>query len=155
MCVGIEVVGVAASSRRPCCLAVVRFKVDVATRSSVQVPAITTWAPLGVVFAISAIKEGVDDLRRRKHDRAANERPYTVVTGGTRKTVQSQQIRVGDVVLVHKDSEVPCDLFLLNAWDMHGVSTAVCTLETANLDGETNWKHRRVCSVATALHCCS
>ena len=113
-----------------------------------QVPASTTWVPLGVVFAISAIKEAVDDLRRYRQDRVANERTFTIVTGGTRRSVQSQTIRVGDVVLVQKDHEVPCDLFLLNAWDGNGTSVAVCTLETANLDGETNWKHRRVCTLA-------
>jgi hypothetical protein len=52
------------------------------------------------VFAITALKEGLDDLRRRRHDRAANERLYTVTTGGVPRQLQSQRIRVGDVVVV-------------------------------------------------------
>lgn len=115
------------------------------------VPAVTTWAPLAVVFAITALKEGADDLRRRRHDRAANERLYTVVTGGIQRELQSQRIRVGDVVMVQKDCEIPCDLLLLRAADSAGLGSAVCTLETANLDGETNWKARRALPETAAL----
>lgn len=65
------------------------------------VPPMTTWLPLGVVFAITAVKEGIDDLRRQKHDQVANQRLYKVVTsGGRERELQSQHIRVGDVVYV-------------------------------------------------------
>lgn len=43
---------------------------------------LTTWAPLVVIFGITAAKELVDDLGRAKEDREANSRQYNVVRGG-------------------------------------------------------------------------
>jgi phospholipid-translocating ATPase len=50
---------------------------------------LTTWAPLVIIFGITAVKELVDDLGRRRGDNAANTRLYTVVRAG-----QRQQVRV-------------------------------------------------------------
>jgi phospholipid-translocating ATPase len=50
---------------------------------------LSTWGPLMVIFAISAIKEGVDDYNRYLSDKKANERLYTVLRSGKREKVDS------------------------------------------------------------------
>lgn len=53
-----------------------------------------------------------------------------------------KDVRVGDFVKVFCNEIVCADLLLLHTSDLNGV----CHLETANLDGETNLKQRRVVS---------
>jgi len=43
---------------------------------------------------------------------------------------------VGDIVRVKGGEDVPADLFLLSTSN----STGICSIETSNLDGETNLK---------------
>lgn len=51
-----------------------------------------------------------------------------------------QDVRVGDFVQMRCNEIIPADILLLFSSDPSGV----CHLETANLDGETNLKQRRV-----------
>lgn len=44
---------------------------------------LTTWAPLVVIFGITAVKELLDDLGRAREDRDANSRQYDVVRNGS------------------------------------------------------------------------
>ena len=53
-----------------------------------------------------------------------------------------KDVRVGDFVKVFCNEIVSVDLLLLHTSDPNGV----CHIETANLDGETNLKQRRVVS---------
>jgi phospholipid-translocating ATPase len=99
---------------------------------------LTTWGPLLVIFTISAVKEAVDDIGRAREDRIANERPYEVFRDSLRVRVPAQEIRVGDIVLLPENSEVPCDLLLLSS----STKTGTVYLQTANLDGESDLKPR-------------
>jgi len=45
---------------------------------------------------------------------------------------------VGDIIKVEKDEYFPADLVLLNSSAPKGI----CYIETKNLDGETNMKHK-------------
>jgi P-type E1-E2 ATPase len=49
-----------------------------------------------------------------------------------------QEIKVGDIVQTHCDQYFPADLVLVQSSDSKGV----CYIETKNLDGETNLKHK-------------
>lgn len=98
----------------------------------------TTWGPMVVIFAISAIKELVDDCGRRRQDQEFNEAMYDVVSSSSGYQLQrmrSEEIEVGDIVCIRDGETIPCDLCLLK-------SSGDCWVQTANLDGETNLKPR-------------
>ncbi|ODV72376.1 phospholipid-transporting P-type ATPase [Cyberlindnera jadinii NRRL Y-1542] len=50
-----------------------------------------------------------------------------------------KNVRVGDIVRVHNNDEIPADIILLSTSDADGA----CYVETKNLDGETNLKVRQ------------
>lgn len=107
----------------------------------------TTWVPLTVIFAVSAIKEAVDDWRRHRADAVANARPVTVLRNGTEQRVPCEQLCVGELVRVTGDDEIPCDMVLLKTSDEHGV----CYVQTANIDGETDFKTRTAVAVTQRM----
>jgi P-type E1-E2 ATPase len=57
---------------------------------------------------------------------------------GQAKEVPWSNVRVGDVVRVHKDTEFPADLLLLHA----SGGKDIVYVDTMNLDGETNLKDK-------------
>ena len=60
------------------------------------------------------------------------------MTYGTFKDVQSQNIKVGDIVKVCHSQRVPADMILLKSTD----KTGGVFIKTDQLDGETDWKFR-------------
>lgn len=48
------------------------------------------------------------------------------------------KLKMGDVVMVHKDKEFPADILLLYA------TKEIIYVDTMNLDGETNLKEKNV-----------
>ncbi|KAF4005841.1 phospholipid-translocating P-type ATPase, flippase family protein [Saccharomyces cerevisiae] len=50
-----------------------------------------------------------------------------------------KNVKVGDIVRVHNNDEIPADMILLSTSDVDGA----CYVETKNLDGETNLKVRQ------------
>ena len=61
---------------------------------------------LAVIFGVTAVKEGLDDLGRWRADKAANSRVYTVVRDGKEVDVPSKDIHVGDLLKLTADDEV-------------------------------------------------
>uniref|UniRef100_A0A1A9WFD3 Phospholipid-transporting ATPase n=1 Tax=Glossina brevipalpis TaxID=37001 RepID=A0A1A9WFD3_9MUSC len=96
----------------------------------------TSLLPLVFVVAVTAAKQGYEDFLRYKTDNIINRSPVTVILEGFEKTIQSQYVQPGDLVVVERDCDVPCDLVLMRSSDPHGK----CFITTANLDGETNLK---------------
>lgn len=120
----------------------------------------TTIVPLVFFVVISMAKEGYDDLRRYKLDRAEN-RKTGLILGGRKSSARStddvnsdiatsderenweetkwEDIGVGDVVKLARDEAAPADLAVLHTNGAEGIAY----VETMALDGETNLKSKQ------------
>ena len=120
----------------------------------------TTIVPLAFFVVISMAKEGYDDLRRYKLDKAENRKTALVLseqraivtsiedvnsntmTPGERMNwviTKWEDIEVGDIVKLVRDEAAPADLAVLHTSGADGVAY----VETMALDGETNLKSRQ------------
>ena len=121
----------------------------------------TTIVPLLFFVCISIAKEGYDDLRRYRLDKAENRRmasvlqaynPVEVVTGESNSPssmttnalvcwvdTKWEDINVGDVIKLERNEAVPADIVLLQAKGTEGAAY----IETMALDGETNLKTKQ------------
>lgn len=79
-------------------------------------------APLVFVLSVTMIKEFMDDNARRIKDREINQDLFLSldVQGGKFNNVQSQKLRVGDLVVLNPDERAPADLILLWTSDEQG-----------------------------------
>ncbi|KAL9002033.1 MAG: hypothetical protein Q9188_005018 [Gyalolechia gomerana] len=139
----------------------------------------TTIIPLAFFVALSMAKEGYDDIRRFKLDRAENNKETLVLrsqdppgetpgwsTGslpGTSsskqwKTIKWKDLRVGDVVKLVRNEAAPADLMVLHAKGLNDVAY----IETMALDGETNLKSKqaspsvaKTCSTVDGISKCN
>ncbi|XP_046395315.1 probable phospholipid-transporting ATPase IA isoform X5 [Ischnura elegans] len=107
----------------------------------------TTLVPLIFILSVSAIKEIVEDVKRHRADGEINHRELEVLRDGHWQWVQWLDVVVGDVVKVHNDNFFPADLIILSSSEPQ----ALCYIETANLDGETNLKIRQGVSETALL----
>ncbi|OJJ01405.1 hypothetical protein ASPVEDRAFT_40983 [Aspergillus versicolor CBS 583.65] len=96
----------------------------------------TTIGPLVIVLLVSAIKELVEDYKRRTSDKSLNYSKTQVLKGSAFHETKWVDVSVGDIVRVESEQPFPADLVLLASSEPEGL----CYIETANLDGETNLK---------------
>ncbi|XP_064528363.1 phospholipid-transporting ATPase VB isoform X1 [Pseudopipra pipra] len=98
--------------------------------------------PICVIMTITAIKDAWEDFRRYKLDKEINHMGCYIYSREERAYVERcwKDVRVGDFVQLQCNETIPADILLLHSSDQSGI----CHLETANLDGETNLKQRRV-----------
>jgi phospholipid-transporting ATPase len=96
--------------------------------------------PLMFVCAVSAVKDLFEDIKRHRADDQENNRKTLVLNLKTGKfeSKQWKEIRVGDIVKCLNNEFFPADLVILNSSGRKGI----CYIETKNLDGETNLKHK-------------
>ena len=119
----------------------------------------TTIVPLLFFVTVSITKEGYDDLRRYRLDKAENRKTASVLHVYKSRVVDSdvvnettitqgsnvwgqvpwKDVRVGDVVRLNRDEACPADMVLLSAKGTEGTAY----VETMALDGETNLKSKR------------
>lgn len=92
------------------------------------------------VCAVSAIKDLFEDIKRHKADDQENNRKTLVLDTKTGQFESKpwKEIRVGNIVKCLNNEFFPADLVLLNSSGRKGI----CYIETKNLDGETNLKHK-------------
>eukprot|EP00930_Biecheleria_cincta_P071879 TRINITY_DN59330_c0_g1_i1.p1 TRINITY_DN59330_c0_g1~~TRINITY_DN59330_c0_g1_i1.p1 ORF type:complete len:1131 (+),score=190.54 TRINITY_DN59330_c0_g1_i1:98-3490(+) len=114
-----------------------------------QIPTIAL--PLVFIIMLNGLKDLVEDYRRHKSDREENERITLSVEGsgeGARLTnTRWQEVRVGRMIVVTQNEFIPADMVLLSSAHEEGH----CSIETANLDGETNLKTKNVPTAAFEL----
>ncbi|XP_077188175.1 phospholipid-transporting ATPase IK isoform X2 [Paroedura picta] len=95
--------------------------------------------PISILLGIRGIRDLIDDIARHRSDGEINSRPCEILTGERFCKKQWQDIQVGDVVCLRKDSFVPADLLLLSSSE----PSSLCYVETMDIDGETNLKYRQ------------
>lgn len=96
----------------------------------------TTIAPLCVVLLVSALKESVEDYKRRASDKSLNYSKTQVLKGSAFHETAWVDVSVGDIIRVESEQPFPADMVMLATSEPEGL----CYIETANLDGETNLK---------------
>lgn len=77
-----------------------------------------------------------------------NARAVLVVRDGAWVEVECQSIVPGDIVMVKKNDEFPCDMVLLFSSETIG---RCCLVQTSNIDGETDLKSKRACAITSQL----
>ncbi|PWO21460.1 FabG, Dehydrogenase [Pyrenophora tritici-repentis] len=119
----------------------------------------TTIVPLMFFVTLSIAKEGYDDLRRYRLDKAENNRETHVLRVSQSdvrhsadnasvpssssalqwETIKWQDINVGDIIRLDRNEAAPADLALLHTNGENNVAF----VETMALDGETNLKSKQ------------
>ena len=113
---------------------------------------ISTIVPLGLVLAVTAVKDLTDDIRRHRADDEVNNKNMCQVLkrevdpNNPNKTIRVswiqqawKTVRPGDIIKITGDSSVPADFVIISSANENGI----VYIETAELDGETNLKIRR------------
>lgn len=92
------------------------------------------------VVSVSMVKDIFEDRKRHIADDQENNRMVDFIPRGGNQFVpgKCKDIQVGCFVRVMEDQSFPCDLYFLNG----ALTKGVCFVETKNLDGETNLKHK-------------
>ncbi|XP_074217899.1 phospholipid-transporting ATPase FetA-like isoform X18 [Camelus bactrianus] len=107
----------------------------------------TTVIPLMVVLSITAVKDGVDDMKRHKNDNQVNNRSVLVLMNGRIVTDKWMNIQVGDIIKLENNQLVTADILLLSSSEPYSLTY----IETAELDGETNLKVKQAISVTSDM----
>lgn len=97
--------------------------------------------PLSFVVLVSMIKDIFEDMKRHQSDNLENNRKVLVGNPekGSFEETLWKHMHVGMIVKIRQDEFFPGDLVLLNSSAPKGI----CYIETKNLDGETNLKHKQ------------
>ena len=116
----------------------------------------STLLPLLFAFTLTAVKEGYDDLKRHRQDDEANNRMLSVLVDANGfcgwVLTRSADVKVGNVILLNADDEIPADCVVIAAAGAGGGEASVtsCYMRTDNMDGETDLKPRDVINFSSS-----
>ena len=89
-------------------------------------------APLIFVIGVSVLREGIEDIGRHKEDKKANSiQFYCVSEGGEIIKKKSQDIEVGEAIILYDNEMIPADIILAGTANPNGSAY----IQTASLDG--------------------
>ena len=93
-----------------------------------------------MVLIFTMLKEAYEDYQRYKSDTELNNRETQHLNSQSKSFEKCKwsDVKVGDIVKVEKDQEIPADLLLISA------PKDIVFVSTMNLDGETNLKDREL-----------
>ncbi|XP_039060422.1 phospholipid-transporting ATPase 1-like isoform X1 [Hibiscus syriacus] len=94
--------------------------------------------PLAIVLLVTAVKDAYEDYRRHRADKIENNRLASVLVNHEFQQKKWKDIQVGEIIKIHANETIPCDIVLLSTCD----PTGVAYVQTINLDGESNLKTR-------------
>ncbi|XP_021296402.1 LOW QUALITY PROTEIN: phospholipid-transporting ATPase 1 [Herrania umbratica] len=94
--------------------------------------------PLAFVLLVTAVKDAYEDYRRHRSDRIENNRLASVLVNYQFQQKKWKNIQVAEIIKLHANETIPCDMVLLSTSD----PTGVAYVQTINLDGESNLKTR-------------
>ena len=110
-------------------------------------------APLSIVVGFSMLKELYDDIKRRIQDKKTNSILITTLSlsNDNKKNLtlipkKAQDLNIGDIIELKKDSRVPADIIVLKTFNDSEDNQAF--IRTDQLDGETDWKLRKAPGVS-------
>ena len=97
--------------------------------------------PLTLVTSLDGAKDLYEDYKRKESDDKENNSICQIFNSEKNKFEDKKwyTIKIGDIVKVFKDQQIPADLLLLTTSDESGF----CYIETKNIDGETNLKNKQ------------
>lgn len=96
--------------------------------------------PLFFVIVVSMIKDVFEDMKRHTSDKRENLKEVQVWSQKEQRfeTKLWRELVVGSVIKIFSDDFLPSDVILVKSSEAKGI----CYIETKNLDGETNLKHK-------------
>jgi len=102
---------------------------------------VTSIMPLVLILSCTGMKDWVEDRKRHKQDHHHNSIPIDrVLKDGSIEVTRSMKLRVGDIIKIKQDQEIPADCIVLKG-PLNGDGT--CRMNTSSLDGENAPKVRK------------
>ena len=119
-------------------------------------------SPLCVVVVVSLLKELIDDINRRIQDIKTNSTKVTTIQFVKNHKQKNyfrelkrikksySKLKVGDIIELNKDEQVPADIIVLKTFNESEDSNTF--IRTDQLDGETDWKLRKAPGITQNLN---
>lgn len=103
--------------------------------------AATTLMPLMFVVGVSMVKDAFEDNKRRVQDNEENNSLTQCAPRGSMSLIETKSVdvQIGCIVKVTENQFFPCDMIMLRS----SLPKGIAYVETKNLDGETNLKHKQ------------
>ena len=98
----------------------------------------TILVPLLMVVGLNGIKDYFEDYKRKKSDERENNSKTQLLKNNRFVECEWKNLSPGNIIKVEKDKYFPSDLILIYSSNKNGSAF----VETKNLDGETNLKHK-------------
>ena len=114
-----------------------------------MIPALSDLDPLAevtpfiVVLIFNLIKEAIEDYRKYKNDKKANEASVLIFKDKRFHREKCENIRVGNILKIYKEDLIPADVLIIKS----SLKTGLAYMQTSNLDGENTLKPREALNI--------